>query len=85
VTRSYEDVVAALRPTADPDLDRFAQAAEIHFHEAYRLIFGLGEAVAQTNMNDGSASTRTIVTTRSSTATPTRPSVCRRVRFSRGA
>jgi DNA-binding XRE family transcriptional regulator len=46
VARSYEDVVAALRPAAAPDLDRFAQAAEAHFEEAYRLTFGLGEAVA---------------------------------------
>jgi ribosome-binding protein aMBF1 (putative translation factor) len=46
VARSYEDVVAALRPASDPDLDRFAGAAESHFEEAYRLTFGLGEAVA---------------------------------------
>jgi transcriptional regulator with XRE-family HTH domain len=46
VARSYEDVVAALRSAADPDLDRFTQAAEAHFEEAYRLTFGLGKAVA---------------------------------------
>lgn len=46
MARSYEDVVAALRPAADPAPDRFTQAAEAHFEEAYRLTFGLGEAVA---------------------------------------
>lgn len=46
MTRSYEDVAAALRPAAEPDLDRFAQAAEAHFERAYRLAFGFGEAVA---------------------------------------
>lgn len=46
MAHSYEDVVAALRPAPDPDLDRFAQAAAAHFEEAYRLTFGLGEAVA---------------------------------------
>lgn len=46
VTRSYEDVMAALRPPTDPDLDRFARAAQAHFDEAYRLAFGIGEVVA---------------------------------------
>jgi XRE family transcriptional regulator, regulator of sulfur utilization len=46
VARSYEDVAAAVRPAADPDLNRFALAAEAHFEQAYRLTFGLGEAVS---------------------------------------
>lgn len=46
MARSYEDVVATLRPAGNPTLDRFARAVETHLEDAYRQTFALGEAVA---------------------------------------
>jgi hypothetical protein len=54
VARSYEDVAAPLRPAGDPALDRFAQAVQTHFEDAYDQTFALAESRRPTAAQDES-------------------------------